>query len=209
MHNSRRRPAARQTVIPHGPRSTIPPSWRDQQREKETMKRRDAANQARQEAKDNALKVHLQPVPGSAILIEGLPFDALPGELEELFATTVGYVVDAYLLYNDKGYPKGKGYVQFSHPSDAALARRKYHGRVIDGRSPIRVRLVIDTEEPEFPRGGLNGATQPRSLAGRIHPQPTQNVNAPPPLRLSQRLGPLWPRLSQFNAFPQRLRPWL
>lgn len=193
-YNSRWRPGAKHSVIPPGPQSTVAPSWRDQQRERLVKKRQEAINGARQEIEENALKVKLQPVPGSSIMVEGLPFDTTPYELEELFVQTVGYVVDSYLLYNDKGYPKGKGYVQFSHPTDAALARKKYHGRVIDGRSPIHVRLIVDADEPLEGRTGLIRINQSSALASRVQSEPTGNVGplppSPPPLPLFKRLGP-------------------
>jgi len=177
-YNSRLRSGAKHTIIPPGPKSTVAPSWRDQQRENLVKKRQEAVNGAHQQAGENALKVKLKPVPGSSIMVEGLPFDTTPYELEELFVQTVGYVTDSYLLYNDKGYPKGKGYVQFSHPEDGALARKKYHGRVIDGRSPIHVRLIVDVDPSPGGRTGLN------SIRTSVLPP------EPPKLPLFERLGP-------------------
>ena len=40
---------------------------------------------------------------------------------------------DTFLVYNSQGNSKGMAIVSFTQPDSAALARRKYNGKIIDG----------------------------------------------------------------------------
>ena len=55
--------------------------------------------------------------------------------LQELFRKTVGPLRDVFLIYNSQGHSKGMAIVAFQRKGDAAVARAKYHGKVVDGRT--------------------------------------------------------------------------
>ena len=50
-----------------------------------------------------------------------------------LFSKTVGPLKEAFMVYNSQGKSKGMAIVTFARPGDAALARSKYHGKIVDG----------------------------------------------------------------------------
>ena len=54
---------------------------------------------------------------------------------QELFRKTVGPLRDVFLIYNSQGHSKGMAIVAFQRKGDAAVARAKYHGKVVDGRT--------------------------------------------------------------------------
>jgi THO complex subunit 4 len=49
----------------------------------------------------------------------------------------VGPLQDAFLIYNSQGKSKGMAVVTFQRPGDAALARTKYDGKIVDGRESL------------------------------------------------------------------------
>ncbi|KAL1695791.1 hypothetical protein GGG16DRAFT_108962 [Schizophyllum commune] len=88
------------------------------------------------------------PPPGSKILISRLPIDVGLQEVEELFRKTVGPLRDVFLVYNSQGHSKGMAIVAFQRKGDAAVARAKYHGKVVDGRRPILIEIIVDDDAP-------------------------------------------------------------
>ncbi|KAF9239883.1 hypothetical protein BU15DRAFT_87883 [Melanogaster broomeanus] len=97
----------------------VPPAWRDQ---KPNIKEQ-----------------------GSKILLSRLPPDVGEVEVEELFRKTVGPLTEAFLIYNSQGRSKGMAVVSFQRSGDAAVARAKYDGKFIDGRRPIKIEIVVDS----------------------------------------------------------------
>ncbi|KIL55382.1 hypothetical protein M378DRAFT_90962 [Amanita muscaria Koide BX008] len=81
---------------------------------------------------------------GSKILLSKLPLDVGDKEVEELFKKTVGPLKDAFLIYNSQGKSKGMAVVTFQRPGDAAVARAKYDGKIVDGRRPLKIEIVYD-----------------------------------------------------------------
>ncbi|KIJ59391.1 hypothetical protein HYDPIDRAFT_100831 [Hydnomerulius pinastri MD-312] len=112
---------------------------------------------------------------GSKILLSRLPPDVGETEVEELFKKTVGPLKEAFLIYNSQGRSKGMAVVVFQRAGDAAVARTKYDGKFIDGRRPIKIEIVVDSNNavPTAP----SSQTQP-SLLNRLGNIVT--VNAPP-----------------------------
>ena len=94
-------------------------------------------------------------VQGSRIFISGLPTDVREKEVEvgsyfpptatkapktpvtikELFKKTVGPLKEVFIVYNSHSSSKGMAVVTFQRPGDAVLARNKYHGKIVDGRT--------------------------------------------------------------------------
>ncbi|KAF9010157.1 hypothetical protein BDQ17DRAFT_1234813 [Cyathus striatus] len=81
---------------------------------------------------------------GSKIFLSRLPVDVGEKEVEELFKKTVGPVKESFLLYNSQGRSKGMAIVQFQRASDATAARAKYNGKIVDGRTPIKIEIIYD-----------------------------------------------------------------
>ncbi|KAI4522486.1 hypothetical protein K525DRAFT_198717 [Schizophyllum commune Loenen D] len=67
---------------------------------------------------------------------------------QELFRKTVGPLRDVFLIYNSQGHSKGMAIVAFQRKGDAAVARAKYHGKVVDGRRPILIEIIVDDDAP-------------------------------------------------------------
>ncbi|KAL4071428.1 hypothetical protein V8B97DRAFT_2007441 [Scleroderma yunnanense] len=102
-----------------GPRAAqVPPAWRDQKTKEQ----------------------------GSKILLSRLPPDVGETEVEELFRKTVGPLREVFLIYNSQGRSKGMAIVAFQRPGDAEVARAKYDGKFVDGRRPIKIEIIVDSE---------------------------------------------------------------
>ena len=63
--------------------------------------------------------------------------------LQQLFSKTVGPVKDAFIVYNSQGRSKGMAVVSFQRSTDAALARTKYNGKIVDGRECLSIEFAI------------------------------------------------------------------
>lgn len=80
--------------------------------------------------------------------------------MQALFAKTVGPVHEAFVIYNSQGLSKGMAVVSFHRPGDAAIARQKYNGKIIDG-SEYPWALHVDC----YIRTGSYGLALPRQDA--------------------------------------------
>ncbi|OCH85767.1 hypothetical protein OBBRIDRAFT_797835 [Obba rivulosa] len=118
--------------------------------------------------------------PGSRILLSRLPLDVSESEVQVLFTKTVGAVKDVFLVYNSQGRSKGMAVVTFQRSGDAAVARAKYNGKIVDGKRPIKIEIIVDEDVP-----GVKSTPQPQvpsllqRLGGIAAPasqvKPTQN----------------------------------
>ncbi|TFK38002.1 hypothetical protein BDQ12DRAFT_606703 [Crucibulum laeve] len=113
-----------------GPPRQVPPAWRTQAPVAAPM---GAAGKGR-----------IQVETGSKIFLSRLPVDVGEKEVEELFKKTIGPLKESFLIYNSQGRSKGMAVVVFQRPSDAALAKTKYDGKIVDGRRPIRIEIITD-----------------------------------------------------------------
>lgn len=154
---------------------------------------------------------------GSKILLSKLPVDVTQTEVEELFKKTVGPLKDMFLVYNNQGKSKGMAVVTFARPEDAATARQKYDGKIVDGRRRIKIEVIYD---------GIPGPVdQPAStptllnrLGGKLPDRglPASATSSPsvPALTLQQRtqapsapVAPVAPtRRVRFKKGPKRLK---
>ncbi|KAJ7485301.1 hypothetical protein FB451DRAFT_1337579 [Mycena latifolia] len=82
---------------------------------------------------------------GSKIFLSRLPMDVGETEVEELFKKTVGPLRESFLIYNSQGKSKGMAVVAFQRPGDAAIARAKYDGKIVDGRRPIKIEVIVES----------------------------------------------------------------
>ncbi|KAJ7185615.1 hypothetical protein C8R46DRAFT_1061217 [Mycena filopes] len=82
---------------------------------------------------------------GSKIFLSRLPMDVGETEIEELFKKTVGPLRESFLIYNSQGKSKGMAVVAFQRPGDAVIARSKYDGKIVDGRRPIKIEVIVES----------------------------------------------------------------
>ncbi|KAJ7033687.1 hypothetical protein C8F04DRAFT_1103829 [Mycena alexandri] len=82
---------------------------------------------------------------GSKIFLSRLPMDVGETEVEELFKKTVGPLRESFLIYNSQGKSKGMAVVAFQRPGDAVVARSKYDGKIVDGRRPIKIEVIVES----------------------------------------------------------------
>ncbi|KAG1876313.1 hypothetical protein F4604DRAFT_1880620 [Suillus subluteus] len=159
--SARDRPHARITSY-HGAKrnllgnqaGNVPPAWRDS---KDKQKER-----------------------GSKILLSRLPVDVGETEVEELFKKTIGPLKECFVIYNTQGRSKGMAVITFQRPGDAAAAREKYDGKLIDGsklfklaplvhsaRRPIKIEIIVDSDDAAGSTQSTTASVVP-SLLGRI-----------------------------------------
>ncbi|KIM60645.1 hypothetical protein SCLCIDRAFT_1216708 [Scleroderma citrinum Foug A] len=139
-----------------GPRAAqVPPAWRDQN------------------PKDQ----------GSKILLSRLPPDVGETEVEELFRKTVGPLKEVFLIYNSQGRSKGMAIVAFQRPGDAEVARAKYDGKFVDGRRPIKIEIIVDSQAaPAPPKPPPQAPPSLLNRLGGVVPANGMPANAAPPI---------------------------
>ncbi|GAA6061567.1 hypothetical protein JCM10212_001099 [Sporobolomyces blumeae] len=134
--------------------------------------RPESAKQAAGVAQPQAQKVNPQQAAaaqvhvGDKIIVSNLPDDVNEQQIKELFATTVGPVRTVNLSYNAQGKSKGIATVQFNRAESATTAYQQYNKRLIDGKRPMKVEIIVDPS-----RGGRT-PTGPASLTQRVAPAP-------------------------------------
>jgi len=158
---------------------------------------------------------------GSRIFLSRLPADVGEKEVEELFRKTVGPLKDSFLVYNSQGKSKGMAVVTFQRPGDAVTARAKYDGKIVDGRRPIKIEILVDGA-PTLAAPALHFPTPP-TLLDRIAPSPSQapaliitnghvpvplSAPRPPPRKVNppQKAAPAPAQLAPIPIPPRRFR---
>ncbi|KAJ8516252.1 hypothetical protein ONZ45_g6404 [Pleurotus djamor] len=83
------------------------------------------------------------------------------------------------------GKSKGMAVVSFIRAGDAVVARTKYNGKIVDGRKPIKVEIIVDndlpattTPSPTIP--SLFSRLGPSTPTANNAPKPHVQVNLPP-----------------------------
>ncbi|KDQ58399.1 hypothetical protein JAAARDRAFT_206331 [Jaapia argillacea MUCL 33604] len=95
--------------------------------------------------------------PADKIIVSNLPLDVNELQVKELFQTTVGPLREVLLTYDSAGRSKGVATVQFTRRGDATKAYQQYNNRLIDGKRPMRIEIVVDPARPA-----------PQTLASRV-----------------------------------------
>jgi len=100
--------------------------------------------------------------PAEKIIVSNLPQDVNEAQVKELFHTTVGPLREVTLHYDAAGRSKGVATVLFSKKGDGNRAFQQYNNRLIDGRRPMKIEIVVDPSRP----------APPATLASRVAPAP-------------------------------------
>jgi len=103
--------------------------------------------------------------PAEKIIVSNLPQDVNEAQVKELFHTTVGPLREVTLHYDSAGRSKGVATVVFSKKGDGNRAFAQYNNRLIDGRRPMKIEIVVDPSRP----------APPATLASRVAPAPAAN----------------------------------
>ncbi|CDO77088.1 hypothetical protein BN946_scf184473.g32 [Trametes cinnabarina] len=156
--------------------------------------------------------------PGSKILISRLPLDVEENEVEVrpspdrltlhqkwltcsvlwlsllqiLFSKTVGPVKEVFMVYNSQGRSKGMAVVSFARAGDAAVARAKYNGKIVDGRRPIKIEIVVDEDD-----------ARPAQPAKSTAPSLLERLSAPTPAQAAAQSNARKPIAHEANGAPQ------
>ena len=95
------------------------------------------------------------------IMVSGLPPDVNEEQIKELFTSTVGPLSSVQLNFDAQARSKGTATVIFQKRGDANKAFAQYNNRLIDGKRPMKIEIVMDpTKVP------------PPSLVSRVAPAP-------------------------------------
>ncbi|KAH9932903.1 uncharacterized protein B0H18DRAFT_984537 [Fomitopsis serialis] len=100
--------------------------------------------------------------PADKIIVSNLPTDVNETQVKELFHTTVGPLRTVTLHYDAQGRSKGVAAVHFQKLGDGTKAFQQYNNRLIDGKRPMKIEIVVDPSRP----------APPASLAARVAPAP-------------------------------------
>jgi len=127
------------------------------------------ANKARKAAAAPTSTVTPQHV-ADKIIVSNLPIDVNEAQIKELFTTTVGPLREVILNYDAHGKSKGIATVHFQRRGDGTKAYNQYNNRLIDGKRPMKIEVVVDPSR----------AAPAASLASRVAPAPTASKGAAP-----------------------------
>lgn len=111
--------------------------------------------------------------------------------MKELFTSSLGPVRKVAMNYRQNGVSTGTCTVIFQRPEDGQKAYQQYNNRLIDGKRPLRVEVVVDlakipvsqpaapepARQPRAPRNGAaSGRRGGRSSAGGRAPRPKKTL---------------------------------
>ncbi|KAJ7753346.1 hypothetical protein DFH07DRAFT_824151 [Mycena maculata] len=150
---------------------------------------------------------------GSKIFLSRLPMDVGETEVEELFKKTVGPLRESFLIYNSQGKSKGMAVVVFQRPGDAVIARSKYDGKIVDGRRPIKIEVIVETADtvpsipsaPPAPPTLFDRLQSKGPVAGPSKVAPIVGGPGPMSLRFATQTQP---RRNQHNQPPRPATPY-
>ncbi|CDO70990.1 hypothetical protein BN946_scf184830.g22 [Trametes cinnabarina] len=108
--------------------------------------------------------------PADKIIVSNLPPDVNELQVKELFHTTVGPLKEVTLHYDSQGRSKGVAAVHFQRRGDGTKAYQQYNNRLIDGKRPMKIEIVVDPSKP----------APATSLVARVAPAPAVVADAAP-----------------------------
>lgn len=101
------------------------------------------------------------PQTSDKIIVSNLPLDVNEAQIKELFQTTVGPLREVNLHFDANGKSKGVAHVHFQKKGDGTKAYNQYNNRLIDGKRPMKIEIILDPAR-----------VAPPSLASRVAPAP-------------------------------------
>ncbi|KAK7681412.1 hypothetical protein QCA50_015504 [Cerrena zonata] len=117
------------------------------------------ATRARAAVAINSKAVAGQAQPANKIIVSNLPPDVNEQQVKELFHSTIGPLKEVTLHYDSNGRSKGVAAVHFHHIGDGNKAFQQYNNRLIDGKRPMKIEIVVDPTK-----------RAPPSLVARVSP---------------------------------------
>jgi len=114
--------------------------------------------------------------PADKIIVSNLPADVNEVQIKELFHSTVGPLRDVTLHYDSSGRSKGIAAVHFQRKGDGTKAYQQYNNRLIDGKRPMKIEIVVDPARP----------APAQSLVSRVAPAPAAVVAATTTTRVAR-----------------------
>ncbi|KAL8283902.1 hypothetical protein RQP46_005334 [Phenoliferia psychrophenolica] len=111
---------------------------------------------------------------GTKIVVSNLPGDVTEAQVKELFSTTVGPLRSASLAYNSSGKSTGVATIEFNKTEHATKAYKDFNARLVDGRRPLKVEIIVDPSRQNDSLGARLGVApsaagkkqQPKAAAG-------------------------------------------
>ena len=76
--------------------------------------------------------------------MSNLPLDVTEAQVRELLSSSVGPLRKIVMSYKQSGQSTGVCTVEFQRRDDANKAYQQYNNRLIDGKKPLRVEVVVD-----------------------------------------------------------------
>jgi len=89
-----------------------------------------------------------QTTPADKIIVSNLPQDVNETQIKELFHSTVGPLRLVTLHFDSAGRSKGVAAIQFQKAGDGNRAYTQYNNRLIDGKRPMKIEIVVDPSRP-------------------------------------------------------------
>lgn len=83
------------------------------------------------------------------ILVSNLPLDVNEQQVKELFHSTVGPLREVNLHFDSAGRSKGVAAVTFARKGDGNKAYSQYNNRLIDGKRPMKIEILVDPSRPQ------------------------------------------------------------
>lgn len=81
---------------------------------------------------------------GGKVIVSNLPMDVTEAQVKELFSTTIGPLRRVLMSYRANGQSTGVVTVEFQRAEDASRAYAQYNNRLIDGKRPLKIEVVVD-----------------------------------------------------------------
>lgn len=88
---------------------------------------------------------------GSKVIVSNLPMDVTEAQVKELFSTTIGPLRRVLMSYRANGQSTGVVTVEFQRAEDANRAYAQYNNRLIDGKRPLKIEVVVDPARAAAP----------------------------------------------------------
>lgn len=90
------------------------------------------------------------PAVGSKIILSNLPADVTEAQVKELF-TSLGPVRKVAMSYRQNGQSTGTCTVIFARAEDGQKAYQQYNNRLIDGKRPLKIEVIVDPSRLQPP----------------------------------------------------------